>query len=256
MPARKTDTEHDPSAAHELAVSLKHLHQDADGTSTPAVFCPDREQYVSLRDCRDCSDCGGLAYEGDDAPMLRCGFPLPLETSRIEAGDGVGPEATVAAIMSTPVRAVSADTPISEVAAVFVGGGISAAPVVDDGGRAIGIVSKTDIVRFFYESDGNAERLDEATATDARLGAREGYHLDVNAGSRVRDVMTPMVLGIPDNAAVSRAAALMAYEQVHHLVVTNESLDAIGMVSSLDVMAWIARQEGYVVPKTRPSGAA
>jgi len=238
-------------------VTLRRFDVTVEGVSTPPVYCREQQLYVSLTDCRACDECDGIAHHDvDDRAPLRCNNARLAATQARSTGDGVGPEATVSAIMTHWVSAVSVDTLVSEVTSTFVGQGISAAPVIDAEGHAIGIVSMSDIVRNLYETggantSGAAPRPDEAM--DARLDPQQGFHVDVHGEATVADVMTPMVFGIPAEAPVNRAAALMAFEHVHHLVVTDEHRDAVGMLSSLDVMAWVGRQDGYVIPSVHPS---
>jgi hypothetical protein len=41
----------------------------------------------------------------------------------------------------------------------------------------------------------------------------------------------------------------MAYEGLHHVIVTAGDGRPIGIVSSLDVLRWVARQSGYIMPR-------
>ena len=50
-------------------------------------------------------------------------------------------------VMSKPVLTVRPDTPTREIARLLLDKGISAVPVVDDNGAAIGIVSEGDLIR-------------------------------------------------------------------------------------------------------------
>lgn len=242
--------------ARTPAVSLRRFDVTVEGVSTPPVYCQQQQLYVSLTDCRACDGCDGVLQHSDQDALLRCGGVGVTTAQTRRAGDGVGPEVTVSAIMTQWVNAVTVDTLVSELAAVFVGHGISAAPVVDAEGHAIGIVSKSDIVRHLYESGGSevsGGQPDAAEAMEARLDIGQGIHVDVHSDSTVGAVMTPMIFGIPADAPIGRAAALMAFEHVHHLLITDDHQNAVGMLSSLDVMGWVGRQDGYVIPGVHPS---
>jgi CBS domain-containing protein len=91
---------------------------------------------------------------------------------------------------------------------------IGGAPVVDSVGRPVGVISRTDLLR---------ER---------------------NRSSRVREIMTPMVFALPERATVAQAAALMAFERVHRLPVVSEDGRVVGVVSSIDLVAWLAPLDG------------
>jgi CBS-domain-containing membrane protein len=232
-------------------VSLRRFDMTGEGVSTPPVYCEKQKLYVSLSECRACDECDGPVHPAPEAP-LHCSSARLAAAQERSTGDGVGPEATVSAIMTRWVLPVTPQTLVSELAAIFVGRGISAAPVIDSDGHAIGLVSKSDIVRYFYESGGQAGRDTVGAGAEVPLDMKQGFHVDVRGDSTVADVMTPVVFGVDGGAPVNRAAALMAFEHVHHLVVTDEHQEAIGMLSSLDVMAWVGRQDGYVIPSVHP----
>jgi CBS domain-containing protein len=111
---------------------------------------------------------------------------------------------------------VSADQSVDSVVSLFLERGISGAPVVDIKGRAIGVVSKTDVIR--------------------------GRHQKC-----VGEVMTPVAFTMKENAPISQAAALMAFEGIHRLPIVSDSGEVIGIVSSIDVLQWIAERDGYLV---------
>ncbi|MGE0547167.1 MAG: response regulator [Kofleriaceae bacterium] len=96
-------------------------------------------------------------------------------------------------------------------------GGVS---VVDDDERVVGMVTRSDLLRARTETE-----LDRA----------------------VDDVMTPFAFSMPADAPLTRAAALMAHEGVHRLVVTDGDRRPVGMVTSLDIMRWVAREAGFMV---------
>lgn len=122
----------------------------------------------------------------------------------------------VTAVMRTAVVTVRADLPIAQLAELMLARDLSRAPVVDDGGRPIGMVAWSDLAR--------AGR-DAAT---------------------VGDVMMPLAFTIAESASLARAAALMAHEGIGRVIVRAADGRIAGMVSSDDVMRWLARQEGYL----------
>jgi CBS domain-containing protein len=123
---------------------------------------------------------------------------------------------------------VSADLSINDVVRVLLDNHISGAPVIDDQGHAIGVISKTDLLR-------EQKRFAE-TGTIRTVG----------------DIMTPVAFTMKETAPISQAAALMAFEQIHRLPIVSDSGEVIGILSSIDVLRWIAQSEGYLVrPKSR-----
>ncbi len=86
------------------------------------------------------------------------------------------------------------------------------------------------------------------------LADREAIH---RAGlTPLREIMreataaaAPPSPSIPDDATLSQAAALMAYEGVPQLAVVTRSGEVVGQVSALDVARWLAEQDGYILPR-------
>jgi len=56
-----------------------------------------------------------------------------------------------------------------------------------------------------------------------------------------------MTFALPEDATLSQASALMAYEGIHRLPVTCAEGKVVGIVSTLDILRWLAEQDGYLV---------
>ncbi len=117
-------------------------------------------------------------------------------------------------IMTTGIRTMHRDTIVSEVEGIFVKRKISGAPLIDDSGRLVGFVSKSDITRF------------DATGDDP------GY-------ARVHEIANPNVITISPAASIEEAAQKMLEAQVHHLVVVEEEA-MVGMLSAFDFVKHVA----------------
>ena len=149
--------------------------------------------------------------------------------------------------MTADVLCVRETVSIEALSALFLTRGISGAPVVDERGRAIGVVSKTDLVREQYE---NGQALFDPAASELTARAL-GDDLQVTEMTRgtVADVMTPVALTLYAHSPLSRAAALMACERMHRIPVVSEEGKVVGILTAMDVMRWLAEQDGYVVER-------
>ncbi len=125
--------------------------------------------------------------------------------------------------MTRHVICVTADLGAEALGALFLERGISGAPVVDDEGRPLGVVSKTNLIRLSYG--------DLAAPSTPTVG----------------DIMMPIAFCLPVNETIAKAAALMACEHVHRLPVVSAAGRVVGIVSTIDVLAWLARSHGYVL---------
>jgi CBS domain-containing protein len=158
--------------------------------------------------------------------------------------------ATVTPITEAMTRTVICALPemaVSELMRLFVEQGISGVPVVDGDGKPIGVVSKTDVVRELCENPDAARRLEPSEAAfDADPDLE--LPLELCAGRQVRHVMTPLAIVVGEGTSIARAAAVMAYEKVHRVIVVNPAGSIVGLVSAIDVLRWLSRHDGYAIP--------
>jgi len=132
-------------------------------------------------------------------------------------------EATsVSEVMSRDVFCLSMDTSIDAVVDLFLDKDLAQAPVVDAAWRPLGMVSKNDLLRLF---DAQERGL-------------------VPPQARVRHVVVPNVISIHPSASLSVAAAIMANEGVHALPIVAPGGEVVGVISTLDVIRWLAQKTG------------
>lgn len=214
------------------------------------VACP-RRGVVDVMECSGCPDCIGVSINPDGSFLYCTLGPDRKKTVvaknppaiRSRAG-----EIRVAEIMSSPVRTVRDDLGVEELVGFFLKHNISGAPVVDAEGCPVGVVSKTDLLRL--------AGFASASSAEGRAARAASYDLDLNGlsmaswgGVTARDVMAPILFHLPEDATVAQAAALMAFEGIHRVPIVRER-QIVGMVSSLDVLRWLAQEDGFVVPRS------
>lgn len=212
--------------------------------------CPKVGAAVSISVCDRCPSALALATDERGAALfVRCGLSAPtprpdravgpahdeLAPARPER-NGRDPMMTpVTAIMRRTVAVTEGSLPADELAESLVEEGIGGAPVVDEEGRLRGIVSKTDLLRFWRE-----------LATPQR----DGRVLTAE------DVMVPAVYTLHPDSSIAEAAALMAYEGVHRLPIIDDDGRVVGLVSTLDITRWVAQSAGFHAPAFGPSRIA
>ena len=133
-------------------------------------------------------------------------------------------EVAVGEIMSRDVHCVRPEMSIVALADLLVHRDVSWAPVTDVHGRVVGVVSDAELARATW---------------DPRV---------IGRARAVADIMMPFPFVLPIGATVARAAALMAYEGVHRIVIVDAAGAVAGVLSGADVMRWLARGAGYAVP--------
>jgi CBS domain-containing protein len=152
---------------------------------------------------------------------------------------------TAADLMNPTVLAVRDDMTLRELAAFLVRNQITGAPVEDGGGRLVGVVSTVDIAEAVLESAGE-------TGEPAAAGRAEGgfFALDweeepdeddladlrrAEEDLLVRDIMTPSVYSVSEDATVSEIASRMLDSHVHRLLVTREGRP-VGIITTSDLL--------------------
>lgn len=190
------------------------------------VACPQRIDPTPITECAECELCEGV--ELDPTVSVRCAVaPLELEDGALPAS------APVSSIMTAPVVCVEEDAAIENVQWLLVSRNIGAVPVVDRRGHALGVVAKTDLLRDRDDADVSV-RLAAAPVRERAMTAHE------LSGASARDVMTPVVRAVLERASIAATAALMVREHVHHVLVVDDRGRLRGIVSSLDVVRWVA----------------
>jgi CBS domain-containing protein len=134
---------------------------------------------------------------------------------------------TVDEVMVRNVISVHPDTSLRTATELMLEHGISGLPVVDEAGRLVGMLSKTDLVRH---------RLDEDS--EASVSLPSGQH--VLEGTTVEDVMTRQVLTAPAGASLAEAAKIMAIAGVHRVPVVTPEGALTGLVTTSDLVRWVA----------------
>ena len=143
--------------------------------------------------------------------------------------------------MSPDVMTVPDDMTVDDVARYLTEHEISGAPVVDEQGHLVGVVSLTDIGRnaatvaeFGLSSGAGFDRADAADLILDDLVER-----DADRAATAREVMTPAVHQVPVTASAAEVARLMAEQHVHRVVVT-EDRQPVGVLTSMDLLKLIA----------------
>lgn len=146
---------------------------------------------------------------------------------------------TAADLMTKNPVSLPHDATICEAAAFLIDREISAAPVIDDAGRPVGVLSHTDIVRHDRDpATVKVEPADYYCVADLFWppAIRNLTHYRSRETALVRDIMTPTVLSVsPEDSALSVVAELLALK-VHRVFVSDASGVLVGVISAFDVL--------------------
>ena len=144
-------------------------------------------------------------------------------------------------IMKTEIVSVTPSTPVTHLEDTLIGRHISGAPVLDEG-RLVGIVSRSDIVRYFSIQRSMQELLGNKKASTSARNHQADPHLTV------RDIMAESVVTVAPDSAIEEVARKMVERHVHRVLV-KENDKVVGLISALDLARLIAERRAVVAPQ-------
>lgn len=141
-------------------------------------------------------------------------------------------------VMTRDVYVAEADWTTDELAEFFVTHRISGAPVTDDTGKLVGVVSSTDLLRDRGARGEIDARSVYGSILERSLATEEIMRLEVHETSQttVREIMTPLVFEISADAPVNEIADTLLRGRIHRVFVT-EGAAVVGVVSAFDLLA-------------------
>ena len=146
--------------------------------------------------------------------------------------------------MTAAVVTVSPTMTLREAVEQLVGRGFRALPVVDAGGRLVGMVTNRDLV----DRGGLEARVEliGAMAPEARAAILDR----LDPARAVADVMTASPVSVPASETLARATHLMVERRLKRLPVVEDGGHLVGIVSRMDIL----RAAGETFPR-EPSTA-
>ena len=218
------------------------LTGDGACTSHPTVFCPQRDESVTTGTCAHCPRLIALDARAT-AGSVTC--ELPARSRNVPDVGEAAARIAVGELTRRDFTAVTDDVEVETLTSMLAGDKVACVAVVDAKGGVVGIVSKTDIVR--QGADGDVAVVQEPPRELGR-----GFHIETRTGTTAGDVMTRGVYCLPEDARLSHAIGLMAVERIAHLPVVDAAGALVGVLHGDDVIAWLARQIGYVDAGSSP----
>lgn len=205
-------------------VVVHTLQPDGAGVKRALVRCSRREATLDSATCLRCRRLAEVQLRDGHLAAVFC-----------DGGEHAGrePEPSVLSLPSVYVEAllddalicVRSDVGLDAGMAQFLTSTLEALPVVDAAGRLLGLVTESEL------------------SLDIHVRASEPG----DTARTVGDVMLPWPLVVPEHTPITQAAAVLAYERQHHLAVVSVTGELIGVLSSSQILRWVASADGYVL---------
>jgi CBS-domain-containing membrane protein len=140
--------------------------------------------------------------------------------------------------MAPNPKSIVKDATIRETAEFFRTHGINTAPVIDEAGRPIGVVSRTDLLDYWgRRRDRLAALANGETTLDSSNAGPDGSIADLT----VTEIMTPVVFQVPVDAPIGNVVEKVLALEVRCLFVTDEHGVLVGVISVFDLLRSVVR---------------
>lgn len=164
-------------------------------------------------------------------------------------------------VMTPEVTTVSQDLPVEDLIQLLRESHFSGIPVVDGDGRAVGLVSETDILRalaYTVGPSGSGEfaptfQAGKKRVSSVLLDAAGNEDLQTAAALRglvsrpVRELMTPYVHSCKASDPVVEVCEIMIWKEIRRVVVLDDDKRPVGMISGIDLIRrlgeWLRKEE-------------
>lgn len=156
-------------------------------------------------------------------------------------------KATASDLMNPRVARLDPDTPVNDAATMLEADRISGAPVVDAAGRVLGVFSLADVARskdadgpptssgeFYMPREGVDEEADE-------FSFKTDYSPATLVTGTVAEWMSEDVVAVAPNDSAHEVCKRMLDRGVHRVLVLDGE-ELVGILSSFDVVRWIAEK--------------
>jgi predicted transcriptional regulator len=142
-------------------------------------------------------------------------------------------------LMSQAVLLIPREMSLPGAAHLLAQARVSGAPVVDDEGRCIGVVSTTDFLHVVESGK---------TPTHAHAGAKSVYSWQIvdsecQAQETVEDYMNWDPVTVRPGARIGEIARMMIDAHIHRVIVVDDTNHPIGIVSSTDILGAVAQAD-------------
>lgn len=149
-------------------------------------------------------------------------------------------------LMRENVVTVSKDTPLSELERILSDQKITGAPVTDESGAIVGVVSVRDLIDRYSEDSDAKPRRDrgwfELSSEELLEEDYESFEVPEEAEETVADIMTASVVSVPEDAGIREIAKTMTERKVHRVLVERAGRPGvhIGIVGTFEILDMLA----------------
>jgi CBS domain-containing protein len=148
---------------------------------------------------------------------------------------------TAADLMSPNPMSLRGDATLHEAVAFLVDRNVSGAPVIDEAGRPIGVLTQTDILIHDREEVEHVSPPEVEYGTPLPRSWWDEFQVERVNTTPVSDLMTPAVFCVALDTPAWSVIEQMRDLNVHRLFVTDPNGVLVGVISAMDVVRHLGR---------------
>lgn len=144
-------------------------------------------------------------------------------------------------VMSPNPLSVREEASVREAVVFLTDRKISAAPVINDAGRPVGVVSEADILRYDREHVEHMHAVPDYYLHSEHMlpsGERlpDDFQIEVNDNTTVGDIMTPIIYSVTPDMSIEIVVNELVTKRIHRLFVVDSDGSLIGVITTLDLL--------------------
>jgi CBS domain-containing protein len=143
---------------------------------------------------------------------------------------------TAAELMTSNPLSLRDSATLHEAVAFLIDRGISGAPVIDEAGRPVGVLSRTDVLIHDRETVEHVLPPEYDSGAPMSRKAWDEFQIEKVDTTMVRDLMTPAVFSVALEAPATSVIRELCELNVHRLFVVDDNGVLVGVISALDVL--------------------
>lgn len=155
---------------------------------------------------------------------------------------------TVDMAMSDNPISVSSNETAQGVARVLIKQRISAAPVIDDAGHPVGVISRTDLVNQLMQPQSRTRTLEEdwfecGNIVNEELLSSQSTLTGSGNKMAAETIMNTRLFTVKPEDSLEMAVELMLKHHVHRLFVVDHHGVLVGVISTFDILSRLQRSK-------------
>jgi predicted transcriptional regulator len=150
---------------------------------------------------------------------------------------------TAAELMTANPLSLREDATLREAVAFLVDRHITGAPVIDDAGRPVGVLTQTDIIIHDREEVEHIRTPEVECGTPLPRSWWDEFQIERVDTTPVRDLMTPAVFCVAMDTPAWSVIEQMRELNVHRLFVVDDAGVLVGVVTAMDIVRHLSPGE-------------